>query len=92
MHINIKMNTGKHRYSILTFLLFLMLVNSSIPIYSQGSIGGGENPPPPNNDEGGGPGAGFDDDTQDQIVPIDGLIVVGMIAGSIYGIRRKYKN
>ena len=73
-----------------TFVLLLFLL-PSLSI-AQTSIGGGGPPNPGDNSGGGDTGAGFDDDTEDQIVPIDGLVVIGMIAGSIYGIRRKYKN
>ena len=65
-------------------MLFFVTVNTS---YSQ--FGG---PPVPGEDggeAGSGPGVG-DDDVQDEIVPIDGLVLLGLVAGSIYGIRRKY--
>ena len=65
------------------YLIVVLFALSSYTSFSQG-FGG---PPDPSSG-----GAGFDDDIEDQIVPIDGLVLIGMIAGSIYGIRKKYKN
>ena len=43
--------------------------------------------PSPGEGEG---GAEFDlDDTDDEIIPINGLIALGLIAGAVYGIRKK---
>lgn len=81
------MNKTKDRNGVtISLLLFcLILVGPNLSVYSQGFAG----PPTPG---GGDSGAGFDDDTEDQIVPIDGLVIVGLVAGSIYGIRKKYRN
>ncbi|GEM_PF-5720160 len=46
------------------------------------------NPPPPDTD-GSGSGPGFDDDTDDELIPINGLVALGLLAGAIYGIRKK---
>ena len=43
--------------------------------------------PPPTGGESGEGGAGFDDETNDEIIPINGLIALGLIVGAVYGIR-----
>ena len=73
---------NKYKFIFLLGMLLFVSVNTS---YSQ--LGG---PPVPGEGEAGsGPGVG-DDDVQDEIVPIDGLVFLGLVAGSIYGIRKKY--
>lgn len=62
-------------------MLFFVTVNTS---YSQ--FGG----PPVPGEGGSGPGDSGGDDVNDEIVPIDGLVLLGLVAGSIYGIRKKY--
>lgn len=47
----------------------------------------GQFTPPPPNDSSGNPD--FEDDTDDEIIPIDGLIALGLLAGAVYGIRKK---
>lgn len=80
------MNKTKDRNGVtISLLLFcLILVGLNLSVYSQ-NLGGADNPPTPSDSSG-------SDDTQDQIVPIDGLVIVGLVAGSIYGIRKKYRN
>lgn len=71
-------------FTVFNILFFLLISTFS---YSQTIAG----PPAPSSDDETGSGPAFgDDDVPDEIVPIDGLIYLGLIVGSVYGIRRKY--
>lgn len=73
----------KIKSKVITCCLFLCML-SPLAVISQG----GFNPPTP----GEGDDAGFGDDVEDEIVPINSLILLSLVAGGIFGIRKIRKN
>lgn len=73
----------KIKSNVITCLLFICMLSPLI-IVSQGL--GGPPTPDPEDD------AGFGDDVNDEIVPINSLILLSLVAGGIFGIRKIRKN
>ncbi|MCH8534211.1 MAG: hypothetical protein LAT51_04000 [Flavobacteriaceae bacterium] len=65
----------------LSFLILFTLMISGVSFGQNPGFGEFDVPPP--GDE------NFEDDTDDEIIPIDGLIALGLLAGAVYGIRKK---
>jgi len=63
----------KRPYFVLILFLFL-LIQTNVDAQCSSC------PPPP-------PGIGFDDDVNDE-VPISGFVMLGIVAGAVYGIRK----
>ena len=72
----------KIKSNVITCLLLICMLS---PVLTIGQFSGPPTPDPEDD-------AGFGDDVNDEIVPINSLILLSLVAGGIFGIRKIRKN